>query len=141
MSAPLMGMENGTLFHYSVGALIWRDGKILLLDRMKPPFGFAGPGGHIDEGENPEEALIREVKEETGLDVRSSKLVCAQKMENECRHGIKIHYWHLYSCDCVGELAWNRAESKSIDWYTREELRELVIEPIWIYWLTKEGIL
>ena len=54
-----------------VSAIIIEKGKILLLHRIK--FGkeyFVLPGGSVEENENNKNALIREVKEETGLDVK-----------------------------------------------------------------------
>lgn len=42
---------------------------IVIIKRLNEPHGFAFPGGFIDEGEQAEAAAIREMKEETGLDV------------------------------------------------------------------------
>lgn len=44
-----------------------RDGKVLLIKHKKLGLWLA-PGGHIDEGETPDQAALRELKEETGLD-------------------------------------------------------------------------
>ncbi len=41
---------------------------IVLIERKNPPFGFALPGGFVEYGESPQRAVLREVKEETGLD-------------------------------------------------------------------------
>jgi len=49
------------------------DGGIVLIKRKNPPFGWAIPGGFVDEGESLEDAARREALEETGLTVR---LVC-----------------------------------------------------------------
>jgi ADP-ribose pyrophosphatase YjhB (NUDIX family) len=45
----------------------------VLIERSNPPFGFALPGGFVDYGESLEEAVIREAKEETGLDLLELK--------------------------------------------------------------------
>jgi 8-oxo-dGTP diphosphatase len=42
---------------------------IVLIERKNPPLGFALPGGFVEVGESVERAVIREVAEETGLDV------------------------------------------------------------------------
>jgi 8-oxo-dGTP diphosphatase len=44
--------------------------RIVLVRRKNPPHGWAIPGGFVDYGESVEAAAIREMKEETGLDVR-----------------------------------------------------------------------
>ncbi len=47
------------------------DGRqgIILIKRKNPPYGWALPGGFVNYGETLEEAAIREVKEETSLDI------------------------------------------------------------------------
>lgn len=45
------------------------DRGVVIIKRKNPPYGYAIPGGFIDEGEQAEVAAIREMKEETGLDV------------------------------------------------------------------------
>ena len=59
-----------------VGVLILRQGK-LLLGRRRGSHGagsWAPPGGHIEEGERPEETARREVLEETGLMIEDPRL-------------------------------------------------------------------
>ncbi|WP_457562440.1 NUDIX domain-containing protein [Caminibacter pacificus] len=48
---------------------------IVLIKRKNPPLGYALPGGFVDYGEKVETALIREMKEETNLDVKIEKIL------------------------------------------------------------------
>ena len=59
------------------GACILRDGKLLLIRRgAQPGKGkWSIPGGLVELGENVQDAMIRETKEEVGLDVEATKLM------------------------------------------------------------------
>jgi len=68
-------------------AIIIRDGKVLLFHRHKPGRDYYSlPGGGVELEESFEEACIREVKEETGLDVLAiqlaSRYITLEKEEN-----------------------------------------------------------
>ena len=60
-------------FHITVKGIVVLDNKILLLKRVKPSTDGLGfwelPGGGLEYGETHNQALIRELKEETGLDI------------------------------------------------------------------------
>lgn len=64
----------------TVGALVVNPkGEILLAKSSKWNNKFTVPGGHIELGERAEDAIRREVKEETGLDVESTELLLVQQ--------------------------------------------------------------
>jgi len=44
--------------------------RFLLLKRLTPPYLWAPPGGHLFQDEDPRTGLLREIKEETGLEVK-----------------------------------------------------------------------
>jgi 8-oxo-dGTP diphosphatase len=52
-----------------VDAIIEIGGGIVLINRKNPPYGWAIPGGFVDYGESVEEAVRREAKEETSLEL------------------------------------------------------------------------
>jgi len=57
----------------TVDAIIEVDDGIVIIERSNPPFGFALPGGFVDYGESLEDAVIREAKEEVGLELTGLK--------------------------------------------------------------------
>ena len=46
-----------------------RSGKVLAQNRVKSWKGLSFPGGHVEEGESIVDSAVREIREETGLDV------------------------------------------------------------------------
>lgn len=51
----------------AVDCIILVDGRVLLIHRRNPPHGWALPGGFVEYGETVEDAVRREMREETGL--------------------------------------------------------------------------
>ena len=130
--------------HKSVGAIIRnKTGKILMLDRNTYPFGWACPAGHVEKNEKPEEALIREVKEETNLNVRKYKLLLNEFAAwNKCSSGFLGHDWYLYEVlEWSGELATNRKEEKELTWKAPKEIKKLKLEKAWDYYFKKLKII
>ncbi|MCS6984327.1 MAG: NUDIX hydrolase [Leptospiraceae bacterium] len=54
----------------AVDIIVEQNGKILLVKRKFPPYGWALPGGFVEWGECVEQAALRELQEETGLEGR-----------------------------------------------------------------------
>jgi 8-oxo-dGTP diphosphatase len=57
----------------AVDAIIDVDGGIVIIRRRNPPLGWALPGGFVNNHESLEDAVRREMKEETGLDLLNLK--------------------------------------------------------------------
>lgn len=62
------------------GALIFNQkGQLFLMKSHKWKDKYTIPGGHIEVGEKMSDALKREVKEETGMDIRDIEFICFQE--------------------------------------------------------------
>lgn len=103
-----------------VGALIFQRGKILLVKRGKEPLKgyWSLPGGLVETGERLEDAVAREVLEETGLTVRPLYFAeMFQRIMRDASQQIEYHYvladfvckaqgGELKAGDDAGQVAW-----------------------------------
>jgi len=143
--------------------LIYDEGRLLLIERKIPPFGFAPPAGHVDQHGSHEQAAKDEVREEVGLKPISLTLVKEGRKDNTCsRTGGDWHYWKIYQVEAEGELKPSADETKQAKYVTSEELRKLAarterylageiaedewqkspgLEPVWYEWLGEMELL
>ena len=99
--------------------------KILLIKRNTVPFKgyWALPGGRMDPGENVEQTIVREVKEETGLDV-----AVVRKIGEYVEKGVKddVDYEYYPTCFLVktvgGEIKRQESEIQEIQLFSLKEL-------------------
>lgn len=102
-----------------VGAVLIHEGRVLLIRRGKEPLRgrWVVPGGTVELGETLEQALVREVEEETGLIVRPREVVAVfDRIQRESER-VDYHYVIVdYLCDYVaGEvLAGSDAEAVAL---------------------------
>ncbi|MBD3279521.1 MAG: NUDIX domain-containing protein [Candidatus Pacebacteria bacterium] len=88
-------------FRPAVYGVIVKDGKILMSKQWD---GYDFPGGGIELGEPTDKALLREVKEETGLDVKMGRILhCEHSFFKLPFKGNFVHSIHMYyECRVVG---------------------------------------
>lgn len=112
----------------SVGMIIEHNGKLLLIERKKFPFGFACPAGHVDDGETYEAAAIREIHEEVGLVAENLELVFEGDIQNVCRRPSgSWHHWKVFLVTVSGEIVASPTETKSYQWVSDDELSSLAV--------------
>jgi 8-oxo-dGTP diphosphatase len=108
-----------------VGGVVVRDGRALLIRRGKEPlYGrWVVPGGTVELGETLEEALVREMEEETGLRVEPVEVLTV--FDRIDRDGGRVSY-HYVIVDflCRWRSGDARAASDALDvaWVSAEEL-------------------
>src|SRR3989344_7546233 len=80
----------------SVGIIVRKDGKLLMIERKKYPFGFALPAGHQD-GDSPEKTAAKELSEEAGLMAENLEKRLEVSFNNPCRRdGGTYHDWTIF---------------------------------------------
>jgi 8-oxo-dGTP diphosphatase len=121
-------MRNRTQIQHAVDAIIEDEaGNIVLIKRRYPPFKdyFALPGGAVEKGETPKQALIREIKEETNLDVKIQNKVGVYDDPGRDPRG-NVHST-AYKCKIIGGKEKMKSGDDSADVFliSREELKKL----------------
>tara|TARA_B100000035_G_scaffold61930_1_gene50063 strand:+ start:500 stop:904 length:405 start_codon:yes stop_codon:yes gene_type:complete len=108
----------------AVDAIVINADKILLIKRGKEPWKgmLAFPGGFVEQGEDPEVAVIRELKEECGLDGVVEKLVCVKGDPNRDPRGHVVSIAYLVTAQGM-PLAGDDAADAA--WYDLSEIKEL----------------
>ncbi|MGP8124537.1 MAG: NUDIX hydrolase [Nitrososphaerales archaeon] len=118
-SRPLVG----------AGALVCYGPKVLLIRRKYPPNEgrWALPGGLVELGERVQDAVLREVREETGLEVTLEGLldvgtdIHLDEMSRPRYHYVLVDYL----ARPVGRSVKLNAESSAFGWFTAEEAKRL----------------
>jgi 8-oxo-dGTP diphosphatase len=85
-------------------AAVRRGDEILLIQRKFPPMqgAWALPGGFVDQGETPEHAALRELKEEAGLDGQQPRLlmVMGDPKRDPRKHIVSVVYEIQVDAEC-----------------------------------------
>lgn len=105
--------------------MIYDGDKILVQDRKNPNWpGITFPGGHVEPGESLVRSVIREVKEETGLDIKNVK-PCGLKQftQRDGSHRYMVFFFKTNSFS--GEL--RSSDEGEVYWIDKSELKNHVL--------------
>ena len=124
-------MTNQQFPEPTVGALIFNSqGKIFLMKSYKWKGKYVVPGGHIELGETMEQALKREIKEETGLDIYGVEFLCLQEFIFDQRFWQKKHFLFLdFICKTKNTKVKLNSEGQNYLWVYPQEALQMPIEP------------
>jgi len=109
-----------------VGAVIIKDGKILLEKRKNEPGKgkWSIPGGLVELGESVEQTVIREVKEETGLDVKKPEHIdVVDNVVRDENGEVKYHFVIIdYFVKLKGGTLKAASDAEELKWITFDEV-------------------
>ena len=112
------GSATQSRFTVTVGAVLFDDaGRILLLDHVFRAYaGWGIPGGFVMKGENPEDALRRELREEVAIEIKDVKLVFTRTL-GPLRQ-VEIYF----RARVIGDPKPSSFEIKRAQWFALDQL-------------------
>lgn len=96
-------------------------GKVLVQERLKSWTGLSFPGGHVEPGESFVDSAVREIKEETGLDIRNLQTCGVIHWSHKIRKDRYIVFLYKTS-DFSGKLL-DATDEGRVFWIDPEELK------------------
>ena len=125
-------------FHVRTCGIIKQENKYLIMRVNKTPY-YHIPGGHIELGEDSEQAVVREIKEEIGCDVKEASLFAIQEnfwtRNNKKCYGIEFYYiikpMQQLEMKDYERIENDKGEKRILEfkWATSEELKDIDLRP------------
>ena len=113
-----------------VRGVVFQDGKILLVQERSDGL-WTLPGGWADVGDSPADAVVREIREESGFEPRPTKLLA---LLDRNRHGHPAHVNHIYKvfirCEILGGSFTTSHEIQGVGFFGEGEIPELSLPRI-----------
>jgi 8-oxo-dGTP diphosphatase len=125
-----------------VGAIMTDpDGGLLLIRRGHAPGAglWSVPGGRVERGETDGEAVIREIREETGLVIKPGRLIGS--VERPGADPGTVYVIRDYAAEVIGGTLAAGDDADAARWVTRRELDDLPLTPGLAQALTEWGVL
>ena len=108
-----------------VRAAVFRDERILLV-KERSDGRWTLPGGWADVGESPRSAAEREVREESGFEVRAVKLAAVYDRNRHVEKPFMFDIWKLFFvCELLGGSARSSLETEAVEFFRPQELPPL----------------
>jgi 8-oxo-dGTP diphosphatase len=110
-----------------VGAVVVKDGKALIVKRGHEPRKgeWSLPGGRVELGETLIDAVRREIKEETGLDIDVGPIVEVFDRVHRVDERVRYHFVIIdYLCTCRGGTLCAGDDAEDAAWVTNSELEQ-----------------
>ena len=108
-----------------VGAVIVRDDRAIIIKRANEPYKgqWSIPGGRVELGESLADAVRREMREETGLEVQVGTVIEVFERIQREHEGVRYHFVIIdYLCRCTGGALCAGDDAEDAVWVTSEEL-------------------
>ncbi len=124
-----------TKFRVAIYGVLVENDRVLLTDTVVPSGIITNfPGGGLELGESPIDAVVREFKEETSLEVTAAELLfCSQRFQQnpEYPHEQLMHiYYRVQRRDGILRLGGNQDDVASVSWVSLPELPSKRILPV-----------
>jgi mutator protein MutT len=114
-----------------VGAIIVRNDRVLLVRRINPPLEgqWSIPGGLVETGETTRQAIVREVSEETGLEIEPVKLVeVFERVLRDRQSRVQYHYVLIdYLCRALSGDPRAGSDVSEVRWASMDELEGFAV--------------